>query len=109
MVYRKAFDFIMLILLFLSLFSGREVCGEDIYPEIVGIYNSSFLRFDKVEGIGDYVIVRKYKGDWSVADEIDIEDLETAGGHYWYIDTEIKDSYGQGYICSVAYRNKENT
>ena len=97
--------------MFLSPFSGAEVCGEDICPEIVGIYNSSFgadLRFDRVEGISDYAIMRKYKGEWSVADEISIEDLESAGGHYRYIDKEIKDSYGQGYIYSVAYRNEEN-
>lgn len=74
-------------------------------PDLTAVYNSAFgadLRWDVQKDVKQYTIMRKENGIWKSIAALDADSLEKADGQYRYIDSEIKNSYGKGYIYSVA-------
>ncbi|MBQ1478399.1 MAG: fibronectin type III domain-containing protein, partial [Erysipelotrichaceae bacterium] len=82
-------------------------------PELVMIYNSANggdLRFMPVEGAEEYIIMRKENGVWSEIRTLKDSAFEKlSNGAYQYIDETVKDSYGKGYIYSVAVKGNDDS
>lgn len=85
--------------------------AQDSIPVVVNIYNSANgadIRW-QADGNDSYTIMRKENGVWKSIKTVKASALEKEGGNYKYIDTEIKNNYGKGYIYSVAVTDSNGT
>jgi len=66
--------------------------------------NGIGVQFFKVDGAAFYVIHRKFEGVWSKVKTVkaDSDELKVNGNKLMYVDTQVADRYGQGFIYSVA-------
>ena len=91
-----------------SQFSDWASEARIVVPVLANIYNSANggdIRW-KPDSNKQYVIMRKENGVWKEVKTVNAADLEKDGGNYKYIDGEVKNSYGKGYIYSVAVKDK---
>ena len=90
----------------------RAIQTESFAPVLLKVYNSAKgadVRWELDETDHDYVIMRKDNGVWYDVCEIHADEAEKQDGFYRYIDEEVAQDYGNGYIYSVAVRNKDRT
>ncbi|MBR2801052.1 MAG: leucine-rich repeat protein [Erysipelotrichaceae bacterium] len=79
-------------------------------PTLRAVYNSANgadIRWKPLEGVEEYVIMKKTNGVWAEVTTVKASSLTKEGGNYKYIDGSIKgqEYYGKGYIYSVAVRD----
>ena len=79
-------------------------------PKLLAVYNSAKglgVQFINVSGAKEYVIYRKFKGEWSAIKTVSVTsaELESNGQKRLYIDTTVRDNYGNGYIYSVVAKS----
>ena len=76
-------------------------------PKLIAVYNSANgadIRFSPVSGAEQYTIMRKYSGKWNEVTTVNAADLKKQENTLQYIDGEVRDMYGKGFIYSVAIR-----
>ena len=79
-------------------------------PTLIAAYNGAKgigIKFRKVEAASEYMIYRKFNGEWSYVCTVSAtdSDLQISGNTIMFTDTSVAQNYGKGYIYSVAAKN----